>query len=700
MSVIDLATYSANFELNDSSLSSGLKTAEGKVGQFQGKLEGLSNFLKTTVVPGIAAIGVAVIGAGVAGVKSADDLQQGLNKLQTQTGLTNDETTKFKDSMLNIYNANLGASFDDIATSMASVASALHITGSELENVTSKAILVRDTLGYDVKESIDTVNSLMANFGITADQAYTLIAQGMQNGADKNGDLLDTLKEYSPHFAALGFDANEFTDTLIQGTQSGAFQIDKIGDAVKEFSIRAKDGSQTSAAGFKALNLDADTMFKTFAAGGPEASKAFQDVVAKLLEMNDPLAQNQAAVALFGTQFEDLGINGLKALQDVKDTADMSADTLKKLNDIKYNDLTNSVKGLKREFDTVVLLPIGEALTPKIKELTNSLKNVDMTPIKNGLEWLLNNSGNIAAGLAAVGTALLTLNVVGTIQGLVEAFKAWRLATEGMTIAQAALNVVMSANPVGIIIALVAGLIAGIITLWNTNEGFRNAVITAWNKIKEILGPIISALVTFFTVDIPTALDKMITFFSELPGKIKKWFDEVIQKVVNWLADMGTKITTEVPKLIEAYINFWITLPEKMLKIGRDIIDFLWNGIKEIWAKLESWVSEKVSWLMSKLAFWRSSQEEMSAGGGSSGGGTPTYAQGTPWVPNTGLALIHQGEMIVPAQYNPFNGNNSVKASTTNSNIDNSVRINTVNVPNVYDVSSFVRHLKQLSNAR
>ena len=162
--------------------------------------------------------------------------------------------------------------------------------------------MLRDTFDYDISESARAASALMKNFNISAEEAYGLIATGAQNGADKNGDLLDTLNEYSAQFAALGLSADQFMGSLVEGADAGLFSIDKVADAVKEFNIRAKDGSDSSAEAFKGLGLNSDKMFAAFAAGGETAQAAFFDTVEAL----NKLKRNEIGVALFGSQFEDL----------------------------------------------------------------------------------------------------------------------------------------------------------------------------------------------------------------------------------------------------------------------------------------------------------------------------------------------------------------------------------------------------------
>ena len=96
-----------------------------------------------------------------------------------------------------------------------------------------------------------------------------LIAQGAQNGLDKNDDLLDTINEYSVHFSQAGYSAEEMFNSLKNGTDAGTFSVDKLGDAVKEFGIRMKDGTANDS--LKELGLNVDDVTKRFAQGGEVA---------------------------------------------------------------------------------------------------------------------------------------------------------------------------------------------------------------------------------------------------------------------------------------------------------------------------------------------------------------------------------------------------------------------------------------------
>jgi phage-related minor tail protein len=232
--------YGATLTLDDKEFVEGMNNAEKKMDDFTDsvggstdktnkKMSGFGAGLGTIAAGAIAGLGVALVGAGVAGVKMADDLQGSLNDLQASTGATEEEMKGMEDSLKNIYNNNFGESFQDIADSMALVKQNTGLTGKELESTTQNALMLRDTFGKDISESTNTANSLMKQFGISSEEAFNLMAQGIQNGADKNGDFLESLNEYAPQYKALGFSAEEFTNTLIDGAESGAFSIDKVG---------------------------------------------------------------------------------------------------------------------------------------------------------------------------------------------------------------------------------------------------------------------------------------------------------------------------------------------------------------------------------------------------------------------------------------------------------------------------------------
>lgn len=325
-------------------------------------------------VGGIAvATGKAVMEAGKYLADLGNEYNTAINQLSAATGATGDELDALGESVKNIYAQELGDDFADVADGLAATQQASDLTGEALERATAAGFNLRDVFDYDVSESARAASALMKNFGIDAEEAYGLIAVGAQNGADKNGDLLDTLNEYSPQFAALGLSADQFIGTLVEGADAGLFSIDKVGDAVKEFNIRAKDGSDTSREAFESLGLNADKMFAAFAAGGDTAEAAFFDTVEALNSMDDPLARNAAGVALFGTQFEDLEAGVLPVLASIETAAYDGAAALQQINDVKYNDLGSAFEAIKRSAE-VSLLPMASMIANTLTALAPILR--------------------------------------------------------------------------------------------------------------------------------------------------------------------------------------------------------------------------------------------------------------------------------------------------------------------------------------
>ena len=359
------------------------------------KTEEKSNKLSESFANGItkagqwaAGIATAAAGAAVAvggaAINVATDVDSAMNSFASATGTAVDELAQYEDAMLNIYNNNFGESFEDIAGSMTQIKQIMGegMGAEELEEMTTNALMLRDTFEFDVAESVKAANSMMDMFGVTGEEAYNLIAQGAQNGLNQNGDLMDVINEYSVHFSQLGIDAQGMFKMLSAGAASGTFSVDKLGDAVKEFGIRAKDGSDSSRAAFEYLGYDADELFKTFNEGGEDAAAMTQIIMDELASMPDGVEKTTAGVALFGTMWEDMGAEAIGALSGFGSELDYTKDALAEINEIRYDDLGSMLEGLGRNLETL-LLPLGNALIPLIMQVVQLIQ--DNMPLIEGL---------------------------------------------------------------------------------------------------------------------------------------------------------------------------------------------------------------------------------------------------------------------------------------------------------------------------
>ncbi len=308
-------------------------------------------------------------------VTFGNELQKSLNGIQAATGISDDALGNMRDTMLNIYNDNFGENFDEIGEALRNISQQTGATGDDLKSLTENAFALKDTFGIDVEESIRSANMLMNQFGITGDQAFNLIAQGKQKGLDFSDEMIDSINEYSVQFKKVGLNAQDMFNVFASGTASGAFNLDKVGDAVKEFSIRAVDGSKTTTDGFTQLGFNAADLSAKFAQGGDIAKSSFENVVAALGNMQDPLKQSQIGVELFGTQFEDLGINAIESLGNLNGSIDSTYDAMSSIKDIKYNDIGSAFEGIKRNIQTSILVPISDEALPRLNDFANWFKD-------------------------------------------------------------------------------------------------------------------------------------------------------------------------------------------------------------------------------------------------------------------------------------------------------------------------------------
>ena len=157
-----------------------------------------------------------------------------------------------------------------------------------------------------------------------------------------------------------------------------------------------------------------------------------------------------------------------------------------------------------------ILEPISELLTNKILPAVNNFMSKLQEKIDNGgLDNFLNILKGILAVIVPLTAAVVVFKSAMAIKGIID----------GVKNSFTALNAVMNANPILLIVSLIAGLVSGIMYLWNTNEGFRNALTSIWEGIKNIVSTVVDAIVGFFTETVPNALQSLVNWFAQLPRK-------------------------------------------------------------------------------------------------------------------------------------------------------------------------------------
>ena len=525
----------------DKSLGTSTKAANKQLATIQKA----ANKVSTTMTAGLAAMGTGAIAATKYLADLGGEWQTATNQVAASTGAAGKELEGLRDVMEDVYAANYGDSVADVGDAVAMVnRNMANLDQNGLTAATEGALALRDAFEYDVAESTRAAEAIRKNFGSSAEEAFSLIAAGAQNGLDYSGELIDTINEYSSQFAKLGFDADGMFNILQAGADGTAWNLDKVGDAIKEFSIRAIDGSDSTVEAFASLGYNAEEIMATFAAGGEGANKAFFDVINTLMAVDDQVERDALGVALFGTMWEDLGTEAMEAMAGASQAAYDTEGALEKINQVKYNDLDSAIQGIGRQME-VALLPAADAvyqsLMDSMPEITEAMEEVSPViaeiagdfadwaggAISDGLPVLVDGIRDFAnwAGKAyekakpflsflwehkgtvlAVAAALRVLGpAIGAVTTAMNAFKTAKtfmalLQSSGkiaqVTAAFQRFGAILT-GPLGIIIA-VAGAIALLYKNWDTVKAwlvnFGNTVNQIWTNFSNMVGNAIAAI--------------------------------------------------------------------------------------------------------------------------------------------------------------------------------------------------------------
>ncbi|MFI5685909.1 phage tail tape measure protein [Streptomyces sp. NPDC051636] len=487
--------------------------------------EGAGGGFRDAFTGALAALGVTEIATKL-GEQFTEAFNQAMEQasvagtLKAQLGATSRDAARYGKAAGQLYSKGI---VDDIEAGAeavrATVQGGLLPTGATTKQIRELSAQMADfstTFGTDFNLQSQAVAAQLKNgLAPNAKSALDVLTVGFQKLGPNAEDLLETFQEYPVQLRKLGLDSKTALGLFQQGIQGGARDTDIIADALKEFSIRAIDMSATSQDAYKSLGLNAKDMSLQIAKGGKGASDGLQLVLDRLRSIKDPVKQQAAAVGLFGTQAEDAGrallkLDPSKASKAFGDVSGAAQQLGKDLHSGPAYELKVFTRGLQQAVVNVIggqVLPVlstaggfinrnilpplttvagaaASLVVPALESLWSAGVSV-VSWLRDMCTWLIPIAIAVGGFTAAIlAQQIATLAVTAVFSLYRGAILAWTLVQRGATIAQAAFNAVMNANPVILVITAIVALAAALVVAYQRSETFRAIVQAAWAGIQ------------------------------------------------------------------------------------------------------------------------------------------------------------------------------------------------------------------------
>ena len=425
---------------------------------------------------------------------------------------------------------------------------------NRLKSIATKAL---GAIGFGslVKEGVQynaTVEQLQTSFEVmtgSATKATDIVEKLKEIGA-KTPFEFTGLAETTQLLMNYGFEADDAISKMqMLGdiSQGSADKMNRIATAYGQMSSAGKvaleDVKQMIEAGFNPLQEISQTTGESMASLYDRISKG-------TISIDEITASMERSTSAGGKYFQ--------SMEKQSQTLNGQWSTLKD----NFSNLLGSV-----------LKPLNEFLTNKLLPAVNDFMGMLQEKIDDGsFKKFSDTLKGLMAVIIPLTTAFITFKATLAITGLVTKLKDAFIALKNACVA---LNATMAANPIGLIISLIAGLVAGIIYLWNTSESFREAVTNILNSMQASVGNVINAIITFFTETVPNAFNDFITtvtdfvnsvinWFKNLPYNIGKFIGEIIGHIANFGLRLVDFVTKDIPNFINNVVDSFKILPGRI----------------------------------------------------------------------------------------------------------------------------------------
>ena len=504
----------------------------------------------------LSAVGDKIQDIGTKAMDAYSETENAVTKVNAYFGETGQAAEESANVIKSVYSDGVGESMDSVADAVLMVKKNLgDLSETDLTNLTQQAITLDELYGIDMNETLRGVNSLMQQYGLTAQEAMDYIVVGTQNGLDKTNELGDNLSEYAGKFSQAGYSASEYFQLLDNGLKNGAYNLDKVNDAINEVTTRLVDGTIGESIG--SFSTKTQELFTSWQNGGATQKQVIDSIVADIGNCtNQQEALNLAALA-FGTMAEDGNLKFITSLTSVGSTYDSvkgSAQGMFDATTTPMQQMESNTRKLQQ-----ALVPLGE----KLAELTNAILPPLVSVITTIGGWFERLPGPVQ-------------NFVIILGALLVAFTALTPVIAAISVAMGALNISML--PIIAVIAAVAAAIAGII-----------AIIQNWGAITQWFGELWNTICT----GIGAMVDSLKSWFSNLWTHLQSVWEGICNVVQTAVMLLGS--------IIQGAIDI-ITLPFQMIwENCKGIVSSVWEGIKSVVSSAIHAVSSTISSVMGAI---------------------------------------------------------------------------------------------------